>query len=280
MKNLVYLSLFFSLLFLNCNDNGSDLEDETTDQNDLESLPVDTGGVQKANILGSTDAIYGHYIYTPSDYNDNSPNYPLLIFLHGSGQIGNSQTNPDVLTNLIYTGPPSMIAQKTWSPTYPMIVASPQLTSGSWNADNVHTFIKYIIDNYNINTDRIYLTGYSLGAYGCYSYISKYGADSYAKAIVPIAGGGDTSSGSQYTSVAVWAFHGDSDTSVSTSRSIDMVSAINAANPSTKAKVTIYPGVGHDSDTRTFDGTGMGTESSNYDAFNMSIYDWMFLFEK
>ncbi|CAH8282599.1 dienelactone hydrolase family protein [Mariniflexile fucanivorans] len=277
MKNLVYLSLFFSLLFLNCSE---DKDDNIVNQNDLENLPVDTGGEQTANVLGSTNAIYGHYIYTPSDYNSNSPDYPLLIFLHGSGQVGNSQNNADVLKNVFYTGLPSLIEQKKWSPKYPMIVASPQLTSGSWNADDVHNFIKYIIDNYNINTNRIYLTGYSLGAYGCFTYISKYGADSYATAIVPIAGGGDTGSGSQYTSVAVWAFHGDSDTSVPTSRSLDMVSAINAANPSTKAKVTIYPGVAHNSDTRTFDGTGMGTESSDYDAFNMSIFDWMLLHEK
>ena len=141
-------------------------------------------------------------------------------------------------------------------------------------------FINYLISAYNINTDRIYLTGYSLGAYGCFSYISKYGADSYATAIVPIAGGGDTNSGNQYKSVPVWAFHGGNDTAVPTSRSIDMVSASNTSNPSTKAKVTIYPGVAHNSDTRTFDGTGMGTESSDYDAFNISIFDWMLLHEK
>lgn len=39
--------------------------------------------------------------------------------------------------------------------------------------------------------------------------------------------------------------------------------------------VTMYPGVGHNSWTRTYDGTGMGTERADYDAFNMSIYDWM-----
>ncbi|MBP0903113.1 dienelactone hydrolase family protein [Mariniflexile gromovii] len=278
MRNFIYLSLLCGLFFLSCSNDQDD--NIIINQNDLESLPIDTGGVQTAKVIGSTNAIYGHYIYTPSDYNNASPNYPLLVFLHGSGQVGNSQTNPDVLTNLIYTGPPSMIEQKKWSPTYPMIVASPQLTSGSWNADDVHSFINYLISTYNINTDRIYLTGYSLGAYGCYSYISKYGADSYARAIVPIAGGGDVNSGNKYTTTAVWAFHGGSDNAVPTSRSIDMVSAINASNPNTKAKVTIYPGVGHDSDTRTFDGTGMNSESIDYDAFNMDIYDWMFLYKK
>ncbi|WP_372752172.1 dienelactone hydrolase family protein [Mariniflexile sp.] len=270
MKKIFYFSLFFSLFFFGCSD-------DSPNQNDLESLPIDIGGIQTENSLGSTNAIFGHYIYTPSEYNNSSDEYPLLVFLHGSGQIGNSQTNPDALKVLLWTGPPNMIAQKKWAPKYPMIVASPQLTSGSWNADDVHSFISYLISNYKINTNRIYLTGYSLGGFGCFNYISKYGSESYAKAIVPIAGGGSISSADKYTDVAVWAFHGDSDTSVSKNYSIDMVNAINASNPNTSAKVTIYPGVGHNSDTRTFDGTGMGTESNDYDAFNMSIYDWMFL---
>ena len=285
MKNLLYSSLLISLLFLSCTDNDDNVKNDTDtvvrpDNVELESLPKDTGGLQKANILGNTSAVYGHYIYTPSNYDNSSSSYPLLIFLHGSGQRGNSQENPDELKKVIGTGPPRMIEQNKWSPKYPMIVASPQLTSGNWNADDVHDFIKYIVNNYNINTDRIYMTGYSLGAFGCFNYISTYGANAYAAAIVPIAGGGNNNSGNKYTSIPVWAFHGDSDKTVLKNGSIDMVNAINAANPNTKAKLTLYPGVGHDSDTRTFDGTGMGTESSDYDVFNMSIYEWMFMFEK
>lgn len=292
MKNLLYSSLLFSLFFLSCSDNeGIQIENvnvgyDTIENNpvrnehDLELLPEDTGGIQKANVLGSTDAIYGHYIYTPSSYGNNSPDYPLLIFLHGSGQTGNSQANPEELKKVIGTGPPRMIHQKKWHPKHPMIVASPQLTSGNWNANDIHNFIKYIINNYNINTSRIYVTGYSLGAFGSFNYISNYGANAYAAAIVPIAGGGNKNSGNKFTTIPVWAFHGENDKTVSKNGSIDMVNAINAASPNTKAKLTLYPDVGHNSDTRTFDGTGMGTENSYYDAFDMSIYEWMFTFHK
>lgn len=279
MKNLICI-IFLCVSLMGCSDNESVRNENEQNEDDLTSLPKDTGGLQKGHILGSTNAIYGHYIYTPSNYNNNSPTYPLLVFLHGSGQIGNSQTNLDELKKLLYTGPPDMIYNNRWSPKYPMIVASPQLTSGTWNADDVHTFIEYIISNYPINTDRIYLTGYSLGAFGCFDYISKYGAAAYASAIVPIAGGGNKNTGSQFTTIPVWAFHGENDNTVSKNGSINMVNAINAANPLVKAKLTLYPGVGHDSDTRTFDGTGMGTENSSYDAFDMSIYEWMFKYRK
>lgn len=282
MKNFIYSILFFGLLLLNCTENEYIKNDDNNIgiEYDLDSLPKDTGGLQKANILGNTNAIYGHYIYTPSNYDNNSPAYPLLVFLHGSGQRGNSQTNPEELKKVIGTGPPRMIEQNKWFPKYPMIVASPQLTSGIWNPDDVHNFINYIIKNYNIDTNRIYMTGYSLGAFGCYDYISKFGSAAYAAAIVPIAGSGNKNSGNKYTTIPVWAFHGDSDKIVLKEGSIDMVNAINASNPNTRAKLTLYPEVGHDSDTRTFDGTGMGTESSDYDTFDRSIYEWLFLFEK
>lgn len=275
MKNFTCIMIIF--IFFSCSTNKIDSNEKTSD---LEPLTEDTGGYQVENILGSTDAVYGHYIYTPSDYNKNSnTTYPLLVFLHGGGQIGNSETNPDALKVLLNTGPPKLINKKEWAPKYPMIVASPQST-GRWEPKKIHDFISYLIINYNININRIYLTGYSMGGNGCFNYISEYGADAYATAIVPIAGGGNPNTGNKFNTISVWAFHGDNDTTVSHTKSINMINAINFANPKVKAKLTIYPGVAHNSDTRTFDNSGMGTESNNYDAFNMTIYDWMLLYKK
>ncbi len=277
MKSLLKTIAILPLLFLSCN---SDDSTPPENQNDLESLPEDLGGIQKANALVATDANFGHYIYTPSDYNSNSPNYPLLVFLHGSGERGNSETDPDILKKVLVNGPPKLIEKKEWSPKYPMIVASPQLPSGNWNAEDIHNFITYLIANYNINTKRIYLTGLSLGAFGSFNYISNYGADAYAAAIIPIAGGGNKNSGDKFITIPVWAFHGDNDNVVSHNNSINMIDAINEEKPNTPAKLTIYPNVGHNSWSRTYNNSGMGDESNDYDAFDMNIYDWLFLFEK
>ncbi|MGE5942817.1 MAG: dienelactone hydrolase family protein, partial [Flavobacteriales bacterium] len=248
--------------------------------NDLDLLPIDMGGTHKAMLLGNTDAKYNHYIYTPSGYNNNSTSYPLLVFLHGSGEIGNADTNTEALNKVITHGPPKLIELKQWSPKYPMIVASPQLTFGIWKPEDIHSFISYLIKNYNINTKRIYITGVSLGGYGCFTYVSQYASDSYAAAIVPIAGGGYPNTGDRFKTTPVWAFHGDNDNAVPLRESIDIINDINRENPENRAKLTIYPDVGHDSWTRTYDSSGMGDESKNYDPFDMSIYDWMFLFEK
>ncbi len=277
MRLLLKTIAILSILFLSCNSDDSTSEENL---NDLEALPKDLGGIQKANTLGATNANFGHYIYTPSEYDDHSSEYPLLVFLHGSGERGNSETDPDILKKVLVNGPPKLIEKKEWSPKYPMIVASPQLPSGNWNAEDIHNFITYLIANYNINTKRIYLTGLSLGAFGSFNYISSYGSDAYPAAIIPIAGGGNKNSGDKFITIPVWAFHGDNDNVVSHDNSINMIDAINKEKPNMPAKLTIYPNVGHNSWSRTYNNSGMGDESNDYDAFDINIYDWLFLFEK
>ena len=156
-----------------------------------------------------------------------------------------------------------------------MLVFSPQ-TSDNWNPHDLKEYIEYIIKNYKVNVQRIYLTGLSLGGYGTFSYIGTHGKASYISACIPICGGGNTRLAGNFKSIPTWVFHGDADNAVPVDNSINMVKAINDSLPYIPAKLTIYPGVGHDSWTKTYNGEGMGTESDEYDPFNQSIYDWMF----
>jgi len=246
----------------------------------LTNLPKDEGGLLKPVYYNSAINPYGYYVYTPSVYEPNKYLYPLLISLHGTGEIGNSMKDTSALKKLLNNGLPNLIKNKKWAPRYPMIVVSPQCHDSWWDAKKIHQFIGYIINNYSINTHRIYLTGLSMGGYGTYSYVETCSDTGYVAAVVPICGGGNKGLASKYQHIPLWAFHGDADNTVLPSNSIDMVNAINALNPAVKAKLTIYPGVGHDSWSRTYDGSGMGTESKSYDAFDMNIYDWMFQYTK
>ena len=259
---------------------GSD-DEGPIDYNVLTNLPADSGGVHKAFLHEATESPYGHYLYTPSSYNIEGAEFPLLVFLHGAGEKGNSKENEGKLELVLRNGPPKMIQKETWEPTYPMVVASPQCHDGGWNADKIHEFIEYLVEEYNINKKRIYLTGLSMGGYGTFGYVGSYGIDGFVAACVPICGGGSTGKAENFLDVATWIFHGDADGTVSVNNSIKMFDAINAVEPAAKrAKLTIYPGVGHNSWTKTYDGTGMGTESNEYDAFDQNIYDWMFQFDK
>ncbi|HLV33719.1 MAG TPA: prolyl oligopeptidase family serine peptidase, partial [Spirillospora sp.] len=60
------------------------------------------------------------------------------------------------------------------------------------------------------------------------------------------------------TSLPIWVFHGDADTTVPLRASEEMVKAIREAGG--KVKFTVYPGVGHDSWTETYN--------------NPELYNW------
>lgn len=251
-----------------------------TPPEDLEKLPTDTGGEHTPVYFDPNTTAYGYFVYTPSGYATNQAVYPLLVFLHGSGERGNSLVDTTVLAKVLVHGPPNLITGKKWMPRYPMIVVSPQCHEFQWDPAKIHHLIDDIVKKYRINTHRIYLTGLSMGGYGTCSYLEAYASTGFVAAAVPICGGGNPMRASQYVNTPLWAFHGDADNVVPVTNSIQLVKSINDLNPAVRAKLTIYPGVGHDSWTRTYDGSGMGTESQNYTPFAMSLYDWLFTYSK
>jgi hypothetical protein len=256
-----------------------ELNDEIIiDDNDLVILPEDTGGISIAYPLHTTKASFGHYVYTPGGYKPDGPDYPLLIFLHGwNPNLGN-----EPLKNVLSSGPSKLIAQNKWSPKHPFIVVSPQLESGYWPPYLVHRFIKYLIDTYQINVSRIYLTGLSLGGGGCWYYVGEID-DNYAAAIVPISASGAPHLVDNLRKVPVWAFHGAVDRTVEAYEnygSVPLVEAINATNPIVPAKVSVYPNVGHDAWTITYDGTGRDYFNLLYDPYSVDLYEWMLQYKK
>ncbi len=236
-------------------------------------------GEQEVYLLNETEANYAFFLYTPRMYDENNDEeYPLIIFLHGVGGRGDGLT-PETLNRVSNNGPTSLIKTNQWDPPTPMIVVSPQ-SPDFWDADRLHTYIKYLIDNLKIDISRIYMTGNSMGGRGTFDYISTYGDNSYPVAVVPIAGWSEINDGIPFRNVALWAFHGDMDASVDVRGSIDMVNAINTAEPKIKARLTIFPESGHGVWPGVYNGRGMGMESQDYDPFDMNIYEWMLMHKK
>jgi predicted peptidase len=276
-KSSILLSFAFVALVFSCKD-----DTPVKHANPLDDLPKDKGGVHKAVILGTDSSPYGYYIYTPFGYTSNGNRFPLLVFLHGSGQIGNSKNNPAALNNVLAAGPPRLIQNRTWAPKYPMIVASAQCHDAWWNPDKVKQFIEYIISAYQVDTLHVYLTGLSMGGYATYDQLTTFGAGSHLAAAVTISGATNVTADKtkKAAQVPLWAFHGELDTTVPPNFDKVMVKAINDLKPEVPAKLTLYPGVGHDSWTETYDGSGMGKEDPAYDPFSMDIYSWMFQYSR
>ncbi len=275
MKKLIFI-LALTLLFAAC----SVEENAPTDFNVLNNLPVDTGGVQSVYNHQSTNAPYGFYAYTPSSYNVDGPNYPLLVYLHGSEEIGDSAIDPTQLSKLMQSGPPMLIGQNNWDPTYPMVVVSPQSHETNWETDKIHDLISYLIDHFKVNEKRIYLIGCGIGGDAVFRYAREYSNDSYAAACVPIFEDEKIIKAKNFSKIPTWMLRGSAEGGVAVNTSIKTKENISVLSPMQKVKIsTYYVGDDYSWPISNVD-TDMGIEDNDIMAFSQSIYDWMFQFEK
>ena len=210
----------------------------------VQHVNAQTQSEEKATIVRKTTLNY--LLWLPSDYKkEKSKTYPILIFLHGSGERGDS------LDLVKKNGPPSFVENR---PDFPFIMVSPQCPEGIWwDIDDLQGMLEQLLVKYRIDPSRIYLSGLSMGGFGTWAWASKY-PDQFA-AIAPVCGGGDIQFAGKIKNLPVWAFHGEADPVVPVKRTIEMVEAVNAAGGS--AKMTIYPAVGHDSWINAYNEEGL-----------------------
>lgn len=172
--------------------------------------------------------------YLPDGYDTEiEKTWPLLIFLHGAGERGND------IEKIKVHGPPMLVEQ---GKAFPFIIVSPQAKAG-WDEDFLYQMILDLAANHRVDTDRIYLTGLSMGGYGTWRLAQKY-PEMFA-AIVPICGGGDPTDIWKLRHMPVWCFHGKLDEIIPISASETMVNALKPIN--NEVRFTIYPETYHDS---------------------------------
>jgi predicted peptidase len=252
------------------------------------TTPVNTRmqpvGEQTAVPDTASTAPFGYHQYIPPLASDGgNARYPLLLFLHGSGERGNGGSELQAVTR---HGPPKLIREGEWDASRPFIVLSPQLpaSQGRWEVDSLHAFIDYAVETYRVDPDRIYLTGLSLGGHGTWMYAAAH-PDRIAAA-VPVAGDGRVirKNGSSYCDlleVPIWAFHGAEDPVVDPRGSMEPIRELRQCQPSSPQKLTLFPGVGHDSWSLVYDGSGRtAIQESGYDLYDENLYSWMLRFPR
>ena len=180
--------------------------------------------------------------------------YPLIISLHGIGESG------DALWMLKNDGLPKILDGKN---SFPFIVVSPQCPATTeWYYDRTDIKLNRLLDSviarYPVDTNRIYLTGYSMGGIGTLDLSIRY-PQRFA-ALIPIAfrieTGWDLCS---IKDIPMWAFHGEKDDVIPLSNAQSVINTLVrcGGNPI----FTTYPDLYHDAWTRTYD--------------NPAIYDWL-----
>ncbi|MBC7820155.1 MAG: prolyl oligopeptidase family serine peptidase [Planctomycetaceae bacterium] len=197
----------------------------------------------------------GYLLFLPKDYGTKNRKWPVMLFLHGSGERG------DDLKLVKVHGPPKLVDSR---PDFPFIVVSPQCPKErSWNGEVQQHVLAELLDSvltrFAADPQRVVITGLSMGGFGSWSLTARH--PMLFAAAVPICGGGDPRHATKLKGVPFWAFHGAKDKGVPLRLSEEMVSTIQNAGGT--AKLTVYPEAEHDSWTETYK--------------NEAVYDWLLI---
>lgn len=206
-------------------------------------------------LRGQVPVEINYLLYLPEDYDPASDEkWPLMLFLHGAGERGDS------LALVKMQGPPKLVDQ---GKDFPFILVSPQCPKGQyWSVDNLKLLLKEIEGTYEVDPDKIYLTGLSMGGYGTWALAMDM-PDKFA-AIAPICGGGQAHRVCAIKHVPTWVFHGAKDDVVPEEESAKMVEALEACDGD--VKYTVYQDANHDSWTETYN--------------NPELYEWFLSHER
>ena len=184
---------------------------------------------------------YDYLIRFPPGYTDFSAPRPLLVFLHGAGEVGLGVKRVGAVDPFRYA------AGSVPRDDFPFIVLSPVVPANSfgWDAEAVKTMIDDFLRHsgrIKIDASRIYLTGFSMGGYGVFAVAQEY-PDFFAAA-APLAGSGNPNLGARYRSLPIRAYHGEADEGIPCHYSVTMIEEIKKAG-NQDAQLVILPGAGH-----------------------------------
>jgi putative intracellular protease/amidase/predicted esterase len=205
------------------------------------SFPVQEGQ-HRYTLPGSAT---NYLLFLPKGYGKNDKKWPLILFLHGSGERSDDLDDIDAIK---LNGVPAYLEKNA---AFPAVVLSPQCPAYTfWNMelDQLWTLLDVIEYNYAIDKSRVYLTGLSMG--GNASWLMGLKHPERFAAIVPVAGFYNLSNDEVPENIGLlkdtplWIFHGARDTTIPVSRSQAMIDALTRINK--HVRFTIYPDGGHD----------------------------------
>ena len=227
--------------------------------------------------ISVTGANLSYLEHLPTSYAvDNSDKSPLIIFNHGSGATGGS------LFAVECCGLPLVLKQNGWDTSRPFVILSPQRVLGS-DPQPLDTFLEYALSTYNIDPKRVYMAGWSQGAFVSLRYAVNY-PDKVA-AIGALAGGFFQGIPSNVCiaadNVPLWTFLGSRDSSVVNAAGISTTQAFNHCSPTQIAKLTTYTAADHFTTSNwPFQPELNSTITSQSDPLDQTIYDWFLSFSQ
>lgn len=282
ISTLVLLLVFFVQL------NGQNYSSLCNDgvKNGLE-IDIDCGGVcvpceegLESGLMITVDETdvyeYRHAIWLPPGY-DMTNEYrelPLIVFLHGNGELNFS-------TTAIQNYGPMRYRNNSWW-DYPFIIVNP-VRGGNIVADEITSFVDRIIEEYHVDESHIYITGISAGAFGVAGYV--FANPDKAAGVASISGYAPYISSicADFKGTPVWYFHNIGDGSVPFNlATIDDLGKLHSScgepQPDPYTFMSIFDSNGHNAWSRVFDPFLNESDPSTY-ASQYNLADLTYLTE-
>lgn len=201
------------------------------------------------------DEGYRFLYYLPDDsLMLNNPS--VLVFLHGKSLAG---------TNLNLVKKYGVIDAIERGRVVPSIVIAPQVEKGHfWNPQKILNTMNYLYDKHPFDTNRVYVTGMSLGGYGTADFAATF-PDKLTAGVV-LCGGRTTGDICNLSRTNIWIQHGVLDKLVPHYNSEKMFKQVISCDSNSNCFFTSYPNANHSDLAHEF--------------YKDTIYNWMFQFDK
>jgi pimeloyl-ACP methyl ester carboxylesterase len=280
-KNVLVIASSMMLIFTSCQkdlvvDDGTlstEVSSDATANSAIETSPL-VHTMVKYNVNSN---VAGFWQSVPSRYSQTTKKYPLIVFIHGIGELGTS------LSRINCCGLPHHLSNKTFPANfniggvnYSFIVISPQFKKRP-SAAQVQSVIDYAKRRWRIDDTRVYVTGLSMGGGSTWDWSSVYGQN--AAAIVPVCGGTKPST-TMAANIArknlpIWGLYSSADKVVPVQWGRDFFSWIDARNSAfaSKTKLTIWTDASHNA-------TWGRAFNPNTKVGGYNIYQWMLLHKR
>lgn len=253
------------------NNSNSDFVPLTSDQT-LEWVEQNIDSVLEKNEYEAPGGMRMPYrLFRPK--NKENSNLPLVVFLHGRGDRG-TDNDRRVFENVgLFMNQYSLVAPNMQN-DYPCYVVIPQCSDktvneewAKWVGNSPETpfqglgkdgsyqmteqpsesgaaalsLIDHLISTLSIDSNRVYLTGLSMGGFGTWEFTAR--RPELFAAAVPMAGFSDPRQVDKIKHIPFWIFHGDADQSNPVEGSRIMYQQLKKAGA--EVKYTEYEGAGH-----------------------------------
>lgn len=198
---------------------------------------------------------YNFWLSIPDTYGEQQEKLPLILFLHGHSLSG---------TDLNRVRKYGCLDAISMGRDINAVIVAPQDPGGPWNALKLNNILDWVQERFDIDTNRIYVIGMSMGGYGTFQYVGTY-PDRVAAAMA-FCGGSNLRDHCGLNKVPLWIIHGTADKAVGVAESQKVVTAMKACGKTDLLRFDKFPGINHSQLAKMF--------------YIPETYEWLFKHSK